>query len=1598
MKELEADQRRATADEQEVLAKYSGWGALPQVFDRQNEYDWKQSDWKDEYRALKALLTDEEYRSARASTPNAHFTGYDVIAAIYQAVQRLGFQGGRVLEPSMGVGNFFGVMPAALREASSLTGIELDSLTARIATQLYQGADVRHSGFETAALADNFFDLAVSNVPFGNYTLHDPRYNRYHFPIHTYFFAKALDKVRPGGVVAFITSTYTMDSKDPTARDYLAKHAELLGAIRLPQKTFSRVAGTEVATDILFLRKPITGTPEPSAQTWKDTQQLPGTDIDVNEYFVRHPAMMLGEMQRASTMYRANEPALMPRPGDDLTALLDAAVAQLPQDVIPPRGTPDEQPQARMIDAFAAGESSLQQNAYTVRHGKVYQRDGDAFVPRSMPVTTAARVVGMVKVREAARGLLAAQYQNADEATVSTAMAELNTAYDAFVAQHGFLTGPGVANVRAFRADPDLPLLLSLEVYDPETETAKKAPIFTQRTVRRVERPTRVDTPQDALLTSLAYEGRIHWPYMTQLTGQTAEQLQAALGGLVFENPNGGGWETAEQYLSGDVRTKLEEAQAAAQTDTRFTGHVTALEAVQPETIPIQDVDIRLGANWVPVETYRAFLGEMLGDHGVLVSYNAPLAEWRVRATGSVENITTWGVENLPGHTVAESVMNFRQPRIFTEDAEGNRVVDPQATLALREKMQRLRTTFQEWVLTHPAIATDLEARYNRQMNHLVKRQYDGSHLELPGLSPAMQPRPHQKNAVWRAIQDGTALFAHAVGAGKTLALTSTAMELRRLGLANKPMILVPNHLINQWPAEILRYYPGAKILAATKQDLEPANRQLFFGRIATGDWDAVVIPYSAFGFLPVSDDFFNRMLQEQIDILETFLYDYTQEYGKRDPKVKDLERAKKKLEGQLKKRRDTEKQTKLLTFEELGVDTLLIDEIHNFKNLYFTTKMTRVTGLGGGDAKRAFDMYTKVRYLQQLTNGRGVFGATGTPISNTLAEAYTLMRYFMPQTMHAMGVEHFDAWAAAFADTVTRVEVSPTGAGFAPRTSFSKFRNMPELLHMLEQRLDIQTESMLQLPKPTLAGGQPMVVSVPASETLKAYVESLLKRAQNLPRDPRLDNMLAITSDGRKAALDIRMVLPNAPEPAQTKTKELVSRVAQIWRDTTAERSTQLVFLDMGTPQAADTKDGATSEEETADQLAATEGVSAADEQLRTSVYEDIRQKLMTSGIPREEIAFIHDANTDAKRIALFLKVRSGQIRVLLGSTARMGEGMNVQDRLIALHHLDAPWRPSDIAQREGRILRQGNRHPEVQVYRYVTEGSFDAYMWQTLERKQRAFGQVMDGTAGMRTMDDLGDARLNNFAEATAAASGNPLVLEKHQIEMQMATMEAARSEAQKERFRVRRQLASLPHQRESTEQSIAKLQEAVATYQQAKRGGQFRMTLGKHVYTDPETAGTRLLDVAARMAAAPVETPRTVLGSYLGYEVFALNKGPRKDASGVEKPDVSFLGIALPGLHTLVDITAANPQPVETVNRFNRLFERLTQDIAREQAHLARLDADELALQQQVDAPLPYADELETLAARHREILAATGEAQAQAPTAQDLLGDDEFTVDE
>ncbi len=1610
LKQLEAEGRQATAAEQTILARYSGWGAtsLQQVFQR-----YPRDEWATEAQQLRALLTDEEYAAARASTPNAHYTSGEVIQAIYGALERLGFRAGRLLEPAMGVGNFFGLMPAAMREASSRTGIELDPLSGRIATQLYQSADIRVQGFQDALLADNFFDVAISNVPFGDYTVHDPRYNKYHFNIHNYFFAKALDLVRPGGIVAFITSPFTLDSRSAVFREYLQDKALFLGAIRLPEGTFGKVAETQTSTDVIFLQK---RGPEVTTQgqSFLDLARLGGTDINVNAYYAADPRQMLGTMERTSTMYGPAQPALQARTGLDLSAGMARAVDRLPEHVYQPAVAPITQ-QTR--DPIALTEA-LPQQMFVLRDGVIHQVQGTQLVPQTgLPATTQARITGMVGVRDALLTLRRLELANAPDADLAQARQALNDLYDRYVAQYGALSGPGVSNLRAFRDDPYWQHLLALEVYNTDTQTATKAKIFTERISRPIARPTSAATPSEALLTSLAWNGRIDWVDMARLTGQNVQALQEALAQQAFENPNGGAWETAEHYLGGDVRTKLREAQAAALTDPRYQGNVQALEAVQPEAMPIERIatQTRLGASWIPDATYQEFFQELL-DIPLEMRHNETMAIWELAPSGygsSVANDETWGGGGLGGHQIATAVLNFRQPKIYTRADDGSRVFEKKATLAVHDKMRRIQEAFREWMVADGARAAQLETLFNDTQNKFVDRQSDGQHLELPGFSAAYTPRPYQKNSIWRAIRDGTLLFAHEVGAGKTLSLTATAMELRRLGLARKPLILVPNHLINQWPAEFLRFYPEAKILAATQRDLEKSRRQQFFGRITTDDWDAVIVPYSAFKFLPVSDQWFNQLLQQeirQIDQVMAGLDPQRDRKGRsRDRTVKELEKAKQRLVAKLRGARKVEKQEQQLHFEELGVDALLVDEAHNFKNLYFPSKINRMAGLGDRrGADQAFDLYAKVRYIQQLMNGRNIFFATGTPLSNTIAEAYTMQRYLQPGLLKEQGLEHFDAWAATFADTVTRMEVSPTGAGFVSRTSFSQFRNARVLLAQMRQVFDIQTQRMLHLPRPDLAGDAPEVVTVPASPELKAYVQTLLARAKSLGSvDPRDDNMLKITNDGRKAALDLRTVLPRTPEPQHTKVKAAVERLVAFWHQSADYRGTQLVFLDLGIPRR-DERGDAQAAAGDADPALAPEEVETADEAtLRTSVYADIKRKLIAQGVPAQEIAFIHEANTDARRAKLFQDVRDGRVRILLGSTRKMAEGMNVQDRLFVEHQIDSPWKPNELTQREGRILRPGNRHKEwgkpVHIYRYVTEESFDAYMWQTVERKQRAFGSFLEGTFAGDSIEDLGDAALRSFSEATAAASGNPLVLEKVQLEAEIERMQAVRQQAQGALIRQRRraeiELPSQMAQAEGAHALKAQQQQQVA----AQMPGELGLTTADGATLEGNAAvGTHLLQIAQQLAAGEHRAlAQSEGGMFLGtlpglrFPLFGFNQGPWKDADDKTHQRVTHVSVrgrdgqsviaTLQVPLQLKDGTALAQslrQAIETsVARDLAMYETWGKDYREEQA----------ALRAEIAKPLPYTQELQAAQDRLLEVVQQTG--MEQGTPADDVVVTDE-----
>lgn len=1404
LKRLESENRDATDAEKALLARYVGWGAMASVFDLHQPSEWKQT-----AKDVQALLTPAEYESARASTPNAHFTSPEVITAIWEALQRIGVpEGANVLEPSMGIGHFLGLQPGALMKESKRTGVELDQLTARIAKKLYPDATIFAKGFEETPLPDNYFDVAVGNVPFGDYAVHDPSYKRgLTRAIHDYFFAKSLDKVRPGGVMALITSRYTMDKQDSAMREYLADRADLIGAIRLPNTAFKANAGTEVTTDILFLQKRSPGQ-EPSQTRWKELGSIdsPQGEIHLNEYFVRHPEMMPGQMKLEGTMYRGAEPTLE---GKLTPEILAGALAKLPEGVFVPRDR--QRPPPRVFLDQSPASSGVKDGAYAQIDGKLAIRNGDSFEPLQCSAATSERIRGMLAIRDAVRKVFKTQLDDAPESEIKEARAGLNRAYDAFVGKHGPLSSRD--NIRAYAGDPDQPLLLSLENYDAETKRASKTAIFERRTLERYKPVQHVETAAEALAVSLNETGAIHWPRMMEVTGRSEKQLQRELDSLIYRNPEGT-WETADGYLSGNVREKLKGAQAAATLDPSYKRNVEALQAVQPEDLKPGDISARLGSSWVPASDVKQFITETLDvpANSVSVKHAGAIATWTlsldISARNSVTNTTTHGTARAKASDLIEDALNGRTPTIYDQLDRDTRVINQQETIAAREAQQKLQSRFSEWIWLDEARAERLARHYNELFNNLRLRSFDGSHLSFPGMAREHlrdhSLDKHQKDAIWRMIQSDNTLLAHCVGAGKTYEITAAAMEMRRIGLAKKPMIVVPNHLVEQWGAAFLQLYPQAHIFVAGKEDFAAGNRQKAMSRIATGNYDAVIVSHSSFEKLPVSDATFERFVNKQKTDLEEAIREAKAESGDSRSIVKELEKAKKRLDTKLKERLAREKKDNTVNFEEMGIDQLFVDEADLFKNLYFLTKMNRIAGLPNSDSNRASDMYMKTQYLRER-GGRTTF-ATGTPISNTMAEMYTLQRYLSPEALKAAGVEHFDAWAANFGEPVTSLELAPDGSGYRMHTRFAKFVNLPELLSMFRSFADVQTADMLNLPRPAIQGGKPHAVAAPSSPELKAYVDTLVERAQKLRNghvDPRKDNMLKITSEGRKAALDMRLVHAACDPHGDTKISRAIERIHRTWEESHAKRSTQLVFCDLSTPNPD-----------------------------KFNVYDDIRARLIEKGIPPQEIAFIHDADTNAQKKTLFDAVNAGLIRILLGSTEKMGAGTNVQKRLKALHHLDAPWRPRDIEQREGRILRQSNDNAQVDIYRYVTAGSFDAYMWQTLETKARFIQQVMNGSVTVREAEDLEGGALT-YAEIKAIASGNPAVMEKVKIDTEIRKLDQLRAAHINQQHAIKWELKSLPEHIGHAQKMRAKAKADMET-RDSHADKEFAMTVGNHVYS--------------------------------------------------------------------------------------------------------------------------------------------------------------------
>ncbi|MDD3179519.1 MAG: DEAD/DEAH box helicase family protein [Opitutaceae bacterium] len=1441
LRALEAKRRTATPAEQSVLVQYVGWGGLPQVFASAREAP----QWQSEQKQLKELLTSEEYITARATVLNAHYTLPLVVRAMYAGLDRLGFRHGRILEPACGLGHFFGAMSDGMRGRSELTGIEIDPLTARLAAMLYPGAEIRAQPFEEAVLPTNSFDLAISNVPFGDHAPFDPKINGRKFRIHDYYFLAAVERVRPGGLVAFITSHGTMDKQHSLLRELVAEQADLLAALRLPNTAFKQNANTRVTTDILFLRKRLPGE-KPNGVAWVKSQpfNVGGPEpIALNEYYHSRVEMMLGRMQVAERgMYGRSEPELA-SDGRNLGDALAAAVASLPVGVYQPAAASAS---ARQTVSVTPG---VRPNAYAITEfGAIAQREGDELVLlEGVPAPTLRRLRGLIRIREAARDCLQAQVENRSAEAIDRARFRLNQDYDYFVGQFGPLSQS--ANVRAFAGDPDLPLLLSLENYDEDKNTATKTTIFSERTIQPPQPVEQAATAKEALVITLSEKGRVDLDQMARLLGKPEKEFLPELQGVLFRNPGESWrWETDDAYLSGNVREKLAAAEQAAKVNPIYRINVEALRSVQPVDLKATEIDARLGAVWIPASDIEAFVRDLLklkdrDAGGVQVGHAPQLGLWTVNVgyygKHSVANLTEWGTERVAAHELLADALNLRTPTVYDLDANKNPVINPTATEAAREKQQKIKDRFAEWVWQDDVRRERLVRKYNDEFNGCRLRSFNGDHLILPGASPAITLRPHQKAAVWRILQSPNTLLAHVVGAGKTYTMCAAAMELKRLQLARKPLFVVPNHMLGQFSSEMLTLYPNANILVAGKADFENSGRRELMSRIATSNWDAVIVTHSGFERLPISAKAREDFITDQIAELENCIRQ--QKADASDTRlVKELERAKKRLEFKLKTLSAEHRKDDTLTFEELGVDRLFVDEAQAFKNLFYVTKMTRVAGLPQSASERAFDMLLKVQHIQRLNSGGGVVFATGTPVTNTMAEIFTMQRYLQPGVLRRQSLQHFDSWAATFGETVTAMELAPDGAGFRLNTRFARFVNVPELMQLFRQFADVQTADMLKLPVPALAGGKPQIVRAPTTPALKAFVTSLAKRAERLKTglvDPREDNMLKITGEGRKAALDLRLVAAGC-DHGKSKVNQAVREIHSIWEKTRAERLTQLVFCDLSTPKF--------------------EGAGF-------SVYQDIRTKLELAGIPSHEIAFIQNHDSDAEKLGLFKDVRAGKVRILLGSTQKMGSGTNVQSKLVALHHLDAPWRPADIEQREGRILRQGNGNGTVRVLRYVTEGSFDGYSWQVLETKARFIAQVMRGESSARKIEDL-DSPALTYAEVKAIASGNPLVIEKAKVDAEVMRLSRLRAEHAESQFGTRSRARMLEQDVPRFEKQLADMEQDVGRREDT-HGDKFRMVVKGQKFIERAKAGEALVYLVGGQLHAhqPI-----IVGELAGFKV--------------------------------------------------------------------------------------------------------------------------------
>ena len=1595
LKELEVAGQQASPEQQEILSRYVGWGGLSDAFDPEKPA------WVSEYAQLKELLTPEEYAAARSSTLNAHYTSPTVIQAIYEAVGRMGFETGNILEPSMGVGNFFGMLPEEMRN-SRLCGVELDPVSGRIAKQLYPKADITVGGFETTDRRD-FFDLAIGNVPFGQYQVNDKAYNKLNFNIHNYFFAKALDQVRPGGVVAFVTSRYTMDAKDSTVRRYLAQRAELLGAIRLPNDAFKKNAGAEVVSDIIFLQK--RDRPLDIAPEWTQTGiiRVPAKSQDfvgeggateqasfspqggneqaqsattqdgfaINRYFIDHPEMVLGRQEPVSTAHGMDY-TVNPIEGLELSDQLHDAVKYI-------HGTYQEAElpelgEGEAIDTSIPADPNVKNYSYAIVDGQVYYRENSRMVRPDLSATAEARVKGLVGLRDCVQELIDLQMDAAvPDSTITQKQAELNRLYDSFSAKYGLINDR--ANRLAYADDSSYYLLCALEVIDEDGKLERKADMFTKRTIKPHQAVAAVDTASEALAVSISEKACVDMGYMSQLSGKTKEELEGELQGVIFRVPGqleqdgSPHYVTADEYLSGNVRRKLRQAQRAAQQDPVYAVNVEALTAAQPKDLNASEIEVRLGATWIDKEYIQQFMYETFNtpvylQRSIEVNYSSFTAEWQIKGKSSVSYndvaaYTTYGTSRANAYKILEDSLNLRDVRIYDtiEDADGKerRVLNAKETTLAAQKQQAIREAFRDWIWRDPERRQTLVRQYNEEMNSTRPREYDGSHITFGGMNPAITLREHQKSAIAHVLYGGNTLLAHEVGAGKTFEMVAAAMEAKRLGLCQKSLFVVPNHLTEQWASEFLRLYPSANILVTTKKDFETHNRKKFCARIATGDYDAIIMGHSQFERIPISRERQERLLYEQIDEITEGIAEVQASGGERFT-VKQLERTRKSLEARLEKLQAEGRKDDVVTFEQLGVDRLFVDEAHNYKNLFLYTKMRNVAGLSTSDAQKSSDMFAKCRYMDEITGNRGVIFATGTPVSNSMTELYTMQRYLQYERLQELNMTHFDCWASRFGETVTALELAPEGTGYRARTRFSKFFNLPELMNLFKEVADIKTADQLNLPTPEVEYHN--VVAQP-TEHQQEMVKALSERASLVHSgtvDPSQDNMLKITSDGRKLGLDQRIVNQMLPDEPGTKVNQCVENIMQIWRDGEADKLTQLVFCDISTPQA---KAPASKAAKTLDNplLHALEGaVPLPEQEPAFTVYDDIRQKLIAQGMPADQIAFIHEANTEVRKKELFSKVRTGQVRVLLGSTAKMGAGTNVQDRLVALHDLDCPWRPGDLAQRKGRIERQGNQNPLVHVYRYVTEGTFDAYLWQTVENKQKFISQIMTSKSPVRSCDDVDETALS-FAEIKALCAGDPRIKERMDLDVEVSRLKLMKADHQSKQYRLEDQLLKyFPEEIEKHKGFIKGFEsdlEVLAAHPHPEDGFA-GMEIRGDLLTDKENAGAALLDACKEVKTSdPVQ-----IGSYRGYAMSVEFSAWKQEYTLLLKGQMTHRA-------------TLGTDPRGNLTRIDNALAQMPQRLEAAKAQLDNLYQQQAAAKEEVGKPFLYEEELRGKNARLVEL---------------------------